>query len=233
MSEQIVVKYFQESEFAKEPRKATAGSAGYILYAAETKKILPHCTNTVSLELRWAIPNGFFGKLFPCCSILKDHLVTVDASVIDSDFIGILEALMVNHSQKTYTVRTDDRIAQAVFIEKFDVKFGKVTLESSLGITKQGSDGFGSTGLSAIKKTKVDSLIDKEESDKKEQQIFDVAVTKVDTKVVLTKFNASLGDKSELLQIFKKSEDDLQIFCEEAVMKVDNEVVVHEKIILE
>ena len=50
---------------------------------------------------------------------------------------------MVNHSQKTYTVRTDDRIAQAVFIEKFDVKFGKVTLESSLGITKRESGGFG------------------------------------------------------------------------------------------
>lgn len=140
---------------------------------------------------------------------------------------------MVNHSQKTYTVRTDDRIAQAVFIEKFGVKFGKVTLESSLGITKRGSGGFGSTGLSAIKKTKVDSLIDKEESDKEGQQIFDEAFTKVDTKVVLTKFDASLGDKSELLQIVKKPEDDLQVFREEAVMKVDNEVVVHEKIILE
>ena len=40
---------------------------------------------------------------------------------------------------------------QAVFIEKIDVKFEKVTLESSLGITKRGSGGFGSTSLSAIK----------------------------------------------------------------------------------
>lgn len=78
MSKQIVVKYFQESECAKEPHQATAGSAGYILYVAETKTILQHCTNTVSLELRWAIPNGFFGKLFPRCSILKDHLMTAE-----------------------------------------------------------------------------------------------------------------------------------------------------------
>ena len=101
MSKQIVVKYFQESEFAKEPRQATEGSAGYDLYVAETKTILPHSTDTVSVELRWAIPNGFFGKLFLRSSILKDHLVTVDADVTDSDFRVIVEALMVNHSQKT------------------------------------------------------------------------------------------------------------------------------------
>ena len=96
--------------------------------------------------------NGFFGKLFLRSSILKDHLVTADAGVIDSEFRGIVEPLMVNHSQKTYTVHTGDRIAQAVFIEKFDVKFKEVTLEISLGITIRGSGGFGSTGLSVIKK---------------------------------------------------------------------------------
>ena len=37
MSKQIAVKYFQESEFANEPCQATEGSAGYDLYAAETK----------------------------------------------------------------------------------------------------------------------------------------------------------------------------------------------------
>ena len=220
MSKQIVVKYFQESEFAKEPCQATEGSAGYDLYAAETKTFLPNSADTVSIELRWAIPSGFFGKIFPRSSILKDHLVTVDAGVIDSDFRGIVEALLVNHSKKTYTVRTGDRIGQVVFIEKFDVNFQKVTKKSLLGITKRGSGSFGSTGLIVIKKTKRDSL-----SDKEEQKIFDEAITKVDNKVVVTKFDASLGDKPELLQIVKKPEDDLQIISEEAIMKVDNEVI--------
>ena len=196
MSKQIVVKYFQESEFAKEPCQATEGSAGYDLYAAETKTFLPNSADTVSIELRWAIPSGFFGKIFPRSSILKDHLVTVDASVIDSDFRGIVEALLVNHSKKTYTVCTGDRIAQVVFIEKFDVNLQKVTKKSLLGITKRGSGGFGSTSLSVIKKTKVDSLSDEEESDKEEQQIFDETVSKVD------------NNKPELLQIVKKPEDD-------------------------
>ena len=170
-------KYFQESEFAKETCQATEGSVGYDLYAAETKTFLPNSADTVSIELRWAIPSGFFGMIIPRSSILKDYLVTVDACVIDSDFRGIVEALLVNHSKKTYTVCTGDRIAQVVFIEKFDANFQTVTKKSLLEITKRGSGGFGSTGLNVIKETKVDSLSDEEESDKKEQQIFDEAVS--------------------------------------------------------
>ena len=111
MSKQIVVKYFQEHEFAKEPCQATERSAGYDLYVAETKTFLPNSADTVSIESRWAVPNGFFGKIFPCSCFLKDNLVTVDAGVTDSDLRGIVEALLVNHSKKTNTVRTGDRVA--------------------------------------------------------------------------------------------------------------------------
>ena len=47
---------------------------------------------------------------------------------------------------------------------------------------------------------------------------------------LIIKFSASLGDKPELLQIVKKTEDDLQIISKEAIMKVDNEVIVDKKI---
>ena len=63
MSKQVVVKYFQESEFAKEPCQATEGSAGYDLYSAETRTIMPNSAGCVSLKLIWAIPQGFFGKI--------------------------------------------------------------------------------------------------------------------------------------------------------------------------
>ena len=112
MSKQITVKYFEETDFAKEPCQATEGSAGYDLYAAEPKSFLPSSADTISLDLRWAIPTGFFGKLFPRSSLLKNHLVTVDAGVIDTNFRGIVQALLVNHHcKKTYTVRTGGRIA--------------------------------------------------------------------------------------------------------------------------
>ena len=73
-------------------------------------------------------------------------------------------------------------------------------------------------------------MSDTEESDKEEREIFDEAITEVDNQVVVTKFDASLDNKPELLQIFKKPENHLKITSEEAVMKVDNKVVIHEKI---
>ena len=86
---------------------------------------------------------------------MKDHLVTVDAGVIDADFRGMFQALLVNHHcNKTYTVHTSDRIAQVAFLEKFGANFQRVTEKSLLGATKRGNGGFGSTGLGVMKKKK-------------------------------------------------------------------------------
>ena len=51
MSKYITVKYFAESEYAKEPQ-TTEGAAGYDLFAAKTKTLLPKSTDTISLDLR-------------------------------------------------------------------------------------------------------------------------------------------------------------------------------------
>ena len=64
--------------------------------------------------------------------------------------IGALFVLFVNHSEQTFTIRTGDRLAQAVFLEKFDVKFEKVNNIEELGNTKKGNGGFGSTGITVI-----------------------------------------------------------------------------------
>ena len=128
ISKYITVKYYAENEFAKEPCQATEDSAGYDLFAAETKTFLPKSVNTRSLELRWAIPTGFYGKLFPRSGILKEHFVSIDAGVIDADFRGIIHAFMINHYlEKVFTGRTGDRIAQVVFMEKFNANFHRVS----------------------------------------------------------------------------------------------------------
>ena len=126
MSKQIRVKYYSDSQFAKEPSQATKDSAGYDLFAAETKTILPKSVGIISLDLRWAIPTGFYEKLFPRSGILKDHFVTIDAVVIDADFRGIIKVLILNrHPGKTFTVRTEDRIAQVVL--------WKISMQTSIG----------------------------------------------------------------------------------------------------
>ena len=62
---------------------------------------------------------------------------------------------MVNHHlQKTFTVRTGDRIAQVISMEKFNANFHRVTDKHLLGQAKCVNDGFGSTGVTVIKKAK-------------------------------------------------------------------------------
>ena len=75
------------------------------------------------LDFRWAIPTGFYGKLFSRSGILKERFVSIDA-----DFRGITQLLILNlYPEKTFTVRTEDRIAQVVFMEKFNANFHGVS----------------------------------------------------------------------------------------------------------
>ena len=54
--------------------------------------------------------------------------------------------MMNHHPKKTVMVRTGDRIAQCVFMKKYNVEFEKVFDMAFLGNTKCGADGIGSTG---------------------------------------------------------------------------------------
>ena len=53
MSEKIIVKYFEESESARQPIRATVGSAGYDLFAAQAMALLPNSCESVCLDCIW------------------------------------------------------------------------------------------------------------------------------------------------------------------------------------
>ena len=69
--------------------------AGYDLFAAEAKTLLPRSCNSIELELKMAIPKGYYGKIFPCSGLLSDHFVTCDAGVIDSGYS--VSVILINH----------------------------------------------------------------------------------------------------------------------------------------
>ena len=90
----------------------------------------------------------------------------VETGVIDSGYRGEVSALLFNHHpQKTFTIREGDRIAQVVFMEKFTVNFQRVDSLAFLGVTKHGSDGFGSIGVFVIKKKKLELVSNKVSSE--------------------------------------------------------------------
>ena len=85
------------------------------MYAAENKEILPKTNIIVSLDLRIAIPKGFFGKIFSRSGLFLNYKITAAAGVFDSGFRGIVQALLFNHSDKTFYAKKGDRIAKLFF----------------------------------------------------------------------------------------------------------------------
>ena len=159
MSKQITVKYYsefyqkQDKPEKYEPYKASEDAAGCDFFAAGTKTILLNSVTSISLEMIWAIPSGYYGKFFSRSGLLIEHFITVEAGLINSDFSGDIKVLLFNHqAEKTFTVHAGDRIAQIVFMEKLGVNFQRVADKHLLGLTKRGSDGFESTGVSEIQK---------------------------------------------------------------------------------
>ena len=160
--EKIEIKYFKSSEFAKVPVKATNFSAGYDLFASHAKTILPGRSAQISLDLHWAIPTGFCGRIIGRSSLVLRDRVTVEGGLIDSDYRGIVQAILYNHSQKAFTVKEGERIAQVVFLRKYDAEFIEVNSLQELGKTERQEGGFGSTGKTVIKKLKLTDVEEEE-----------------------------------------------------------------------
>ena len=115
--------------------------------------------------------------------MIKNQNVTVDAGLIDSDYRGLVYVFSVNHSEQTFTIHAGDRLAQAVFLEKFNVKFEKVDKKEQLGKTKRGNGGFGSTGITVIKKMRQN---EEEEPEKTDTEITsEEAIMPTDKKVII------------------------------------------------
>ena len=113
-----------------------------------TTNVLPKSQAIVSFGVRWAILNGFFGKIFSRSGLFLNHSITAEAGVIDSGYRGIVKVLLFNHSDNLFFVLVGQRIAQIVFffLEKFDAKFEMVQSSDQLDKSVRNEGGFGSVG---------------------------------------------------------------------------------------
>ena len=122
------------------------------MYSAEEKNILAKSCELVSLDLRWEIPEGFFGKRFSCFGLFLNHLVTAEGGVIDSDYRGIVKVILFNHSDQIFSVKMRLKIAQKCkfheykLMEKIDIRFEMVQSRKNLKKTAKNEGGFGSSG---------------------------------------------------------------------------------------
>lgn len=128
------------------PKQETPGSAGYDLRnAGETTWIV--CGARVALHCGFAvaIPQGMVGLIWPRSGLAVKHGVDTLAGVIDSDFRGELQAVLINHGNDPIKINPGDRIAQLLVVPCLQVPLREV---DDLDSTERGDGGFGSTGES-------------------------------------------------------------------------------------
>ena len=119
-------------------------SAGHDLFANESIKVCAGSRALVTVDLRMAIPKGFFGRISPRSGLAVNHGIVAFNGTIDAGYRGIIYALLFNFSKDDYIVEKGNRIAQIIFQKYENVCF----LEDTLDFTSErGVKTFGSSGL--------------------------------------------------------------------------------------
>jgi len=129
------------------PKYETEASAGMDLRANIDKPfvIKPLERAIVKTGLFIALPKGTEAQVRPRSGLAVKHGVTVlnSPGTIDADYRGEIGVILVNLSNKNFTVNNGERIAQLVIAKHKQIIWQKVT---ALETTKRGDKGFGSTG---------------------------------------------------------------------------------------
>lgn len=129
------------------PTYATTGSAGMDLLSANETPIVvnPHEVVLVPTGIIIEIETGYEGQIRPRSGLAVKHGITVlnSPGTIDSDYRGEVKVILINHSEKPFTINRGERIAQLIISS-----FEKIEWDNSesLSQTARNDGGFGHTG---------------------------------------------------------------------------------------
>lgn len=147
MSKKVVIKVKLEKG-AELPLYASKGASGADVRAAIESDIvlLPGQYQAIPTKLFLDIPEGYEVQIRPRSGLaLKEGITVLNTpGTIDHDYRGELKIILVNFSDKPFTIVHGMRIAQAVVAPVLQAYFEETDLVSE---TQRGTNGFGSSGL--------------------------------------------------------------------------------------
>jgi deoxyuridine 5'-triphosphate nucleotidohydrolase len=124
-------------------KQVTSNAAGLDLFANKSLSILAHNRSFVQLGIKIALPMRTYRQI-TSRSGLSVKGIDVGAGVIDSDYRGELQVVVINYTDQPFSVNTGNRIAQLI-VKK--IAFPTPVRTSNLDKTSQGIDGFSLTGI--------------------------------------------------------------------------------------
>lgn len=129
------------------PKYETVGSAGMDVRAniKEPVTLAPGAIKLIPAGLKVEIPLGYELQVRPRSGLALKHGLGMANSIgtIDSDYRGEIGVIAINLSDKPYTVKPGERIAQLGLNKVEQIEWVEVT---ELGITERGAGGYGHTG---------------------------------------------------------------------------------------
>ena len=131
------------------PKYQTEGSAGMDVYAlipeGETY-LLSGERKLIKTGIFIELPKGYEAQIRPRSGLALKEGVTVlnSPGTIDSDYRGEVGIILINHSDKKFTVKNGDRICQMI-IAKYETVEWEIV--NQLDNTQREAGGFGHTGL--------------------------------------------------------------------------------------
>jgi dUTP pyrophosphatase len=141
---------------AKLPIRGSDLAAGIDIMANQDIMIPPGGRAPIKTGIALAAPPGTYARIALRSGLAVKHGIDIGAGVIDEDYRGEIQVVLINNSTIPFQVRPGDRIAQQI-LEKILKAVPKETKD--LSETIRGSQGFRSTGLEEILNTRIISTV--------------------------------------------------------------------------
>lgn len=125
------------------PTRADKYSAGLDLYSANDYVLPSRQHLLIATNIAISIPNYCYGRIAPRSGLALKYGIDVGAGVIDASYRGEIGVLLFNHSDKDYTIKYGDRIAQLIIEPTI---YPPIVETAILESTERGENGFGSSG---------------------------------------------------------------------------------------
>ncbi|HXW67112.1 MAG TPA: dUTP diphosphatase [Thermoplasmata archaeon] len=139
----VVVERVADAPDVGQPARATPGSAGFDLAAAEIVELVRDRVSLVRTGLRVRCPPGTFLEVRPRSGLSARGVLMVNApGTIDRDYSGEVRVPLTYLFPGSYRIEVGDRIAQVRLVDDRPTRFrpGRV------GAVRGRTGGFGSTG---------------------------------------------------------------------------------------
>jgi dUTP pyrophosphatase len=143
MTKQMTIKVLPVRAGASLPRRGSMAAAGADLHCVDGIVLAPGERQLVPTGISVEIPPGWYGRIAPRSGLAVKHGIDTLAGVIDADYRGEINVLLINLGQQSVELKAGDRIAQLIIEQAASCEY---LWAEDLAETERGTGGFGSTG---------------------------------------------------------------------------------------